>query len=117
MAKVKATVVMYQHKYRVQDSITEEEYKAKLNKMIDDYDSNDNDFDEWLMDNYDRVEIFRMNQDEKDLVFQDYHTSNIEYATNKLEEEWEKIETTVYVDLSQALKNECNCGCPCCGRK
>ena len=90
MAKAKATVVMYQHKYRVQDSITEEEYKAKLNELIDDYDSNDNEFDEWLSDNYSRVEIFGMNEDEKDLVFKEYHASYIKYSELELAEEWGK---------------------------
>jgi hypothetical protein len=117
MAKVKATVVMYQHKYRVQDSLTEEEYKAKLNERIDEYDNSDYDFNDWLADNYSRVDIFHMGQDEKELVFQEYHEINIKYAEEGLAEEWERIETTVYVDLDKQLKNECNCGCPCCGRK
>jgi hypothetical protein len=114
MAKVKTTVVMYQHTY-YDDIISEEEYQEMLNKRIEACDHSESEFDDWLGAKYTAIDIFKMDEKEKARVKDLYHQVNVEYVQSELADEWERIETTVYVDFDKQLKNECNCGCPCCG--
>jgi tRNA(Ile2) C34 agmatinyltransferase TiaS len=113
MAKTKVKVTMYEQRYG-SAVMTEEEYQAMFKERVDEIDSDECSFEEWLNDEFTVYELLGMTENEARALF---HKANIVYVEEELKSDWVEVEKEIVIDLSKAQEVKPNCCCPCCGRK
>ena len=119
MAKAKVKVGIYKKRQRVYgygydnpDLISEEQFEELVADRKAELEKDENEFEEYLSDNYSLKEVFDMNEDEKAEVRAEYADKCVDWARDDLEEDWdyEEIETEVEIP-SKHPKGKCPCPC------
>lgn len=123
MAKVKAKVIVYKKRNRVYgygydqpDLISEEQFEELVADRKAELEKDENEFEEYLSDNYSLREVFEMSEDEKAEVRAEYADKCVDWARDDLEEDWdyEEIETEVEIPTATTVKKpKAKCPCPC----
>ena len=122
MAKAKVKVGIYKksrvygYGYDNPDLISEEQYEELVADRKAELEKDENEFKDYLSDNYSYREIFDMSEDEKAEVRAEYADKCVDWARDDLEEDWdyEEIETEVEIPAeTPAKKSKAKCPCPC----
>lgn len=121
-AKAKAKVTVYKksrvygYGYDQPDLISEEQYEKLVADRKEELVKSEDEFEDYLSDNYSYKEIFDMDEDEKAEVRAEYAVKCADWARDDLEEDWDYEELEVEVEIpaevpSKQPKRKCPCPC------
>lgn len=123
MAKVKATVGMYQATQYCEthfegEIITVEEYDELVENREEEIKLGRQDFSDYICENYTTDEIFAMTEEEKQNVREDFERRCQDWALESLEGCWEYLEIRTEVeisdkDLAELAPKKPKAKCPC----
>lgn len=122
MAKTKVKVGIYKksrvygYGYDNPDLISEEQYEELIANRKAELENNDNEFEDYLENNYSYKEVFDMDEDDRAEVRAEYADKCIDWARDDLEEDWDYEEIEVEVDIPAEIapkKPKSKCPCPC----
>lgn len=125
MAKVKATVGMYQAKRYCEthfegEIITMEEYDELVKNREEEIQLDEQEFSEYLAEYYTTDEVFAMTEKEKQNVRKDFENYCRDAASDVISDGWNYIEICTEVEISDedlaeiiAKKPKAKCPCPC----
>lgn len=125
MAKIKATVGMYQANRYCEthfegEIITMEEYDELIKNREEEIQLNEQEFSEYLAEYYTTDEVFAMTEEEKQNVRKDFENYCQDWASDSISDGWNYIEIRTEVEISDkdleeiiAKKPKAKCPCPC----
>lgn len=115
------TVTMYQGRYgHNRELITEKEYRKRMKEEAERRKASEQDFSEWLNENYSTKEIWDMDEEEKEATKGFFLQAVDEDILYDFREDWAEVRVEVEVDAP--VQNEdnsvCSCKrkCPVCGK-
>lgn len=125
MAKVKATVGMYQANRYCEthfegEIITMEEYDELIENREEEIQFDEQEFSEYLAEYYTTDEVFAMTEEEKQNVQEDFARYCRDSASDSVSDGWNYIEIRTEVEISDKdlaeiapKKPKAKCPCPC----
>lgn len=125
MAKVKATVGMYQAKRYCEthfegEIITMEEYDELVKNREEEIQLDEQEFSNYLAEYHTTDEVFAMTEEEKQNVRKDFEDYCREAASDVISDSWNYIEIRTEVEISDkdlaeiiSKKPKAKCPCPC----
>lgn len=106
MAKAKVTIKVYGKAMRggYAEVISAEQYEEKISARAKEFYEDEEEFHEWLEDNYPASAVWHMTDEEKKTIKEvDFKDKCLDWALDDMEGEYEEFEITTEVD--------CPCDC------
>lgn len=100
--KVYRPIRTYQHLSTMTETQKEEYLKEQEQKAYED----EGDFEIWLEDNYTQLEIFDMNEEEKNDIDEEWRKSCKEYVEELFKDDYEEEEITLKVEEEELNAHE-----------